>query len=63
MSSRLPFASLALVAGLSLFPLPSFSEIKTSSDFKVLGSQETGFNVAAVEELIKKGDASIQKRI
>jgi len=61
MPSRLTLSTLALMAGLSALPVPCFAQSAASSNNKVLSQANGGFNVTAVEQLLKEGDKAIAK--
>ena len=58
MGCRLPMTAFALMASLIISPGSSFAQT-SSSDNKVLAREEGGFNVSAIEALLKKGDNSV----
>ncbi len=58
MHRRLFLAAIALSAGIAFVPKPALANSSSSSGLKVLARQEGGFNVSAVQNLIKKGDKS-----
>tara|TARA_B100000700_G_C14574846_1_gene637314 strand:- start:133 stop:654 length:522 start_codon:yes stop_codon:yes gene_type:complete len=55
MSFRLKSTAFCLIAGFLLSPIPLKAE-DTSSSYKVLASQKTGYNLSTVRNLIKTGD-------
>ncbi|MFM1900675.1 MAG: hypothetical protein RLZZ216_1251 [Cyanobacteriota bacterium] len=60
MRSRLSLTALALVAGLSLSSAAGLAQTSEDSQAsKVLASGGAGFNVAAVQSLINRGDAAV----
>ena len=63
MRSRLSLTALALAAGLSLTPAVAMAQADAAGDdggvAKVLASGGAGFNVAAVQDLINRGDAAV----
>ena len=63
MRCRLPMTAFAITAGLIFSPGPSFAQTPSSStsNYKVLAREKDGFNVSAVEELLKRGDSSVAK--
>jgi len=61
MQSRLTVSALALLAGLTFSAAPGLAENTTSANNKVLSQAKGGFNVAAVEALLKEGDKSAAK--
>ncbi len=56
MKLRLTLSASAIAAGLIFSCLPSLAEKASSSSFKVLASEESGFNVMTVEFHIQKGE-------
>ena len=58
MRCRLPMTALALLAGLALFSGCSPEEKSSTTATRVLAEEVNGFNVAAVNSLLKKGDAA-----
>ena len=61
MRGRLSITACAFFAGFLLSSLPSFGQASTSN-YKVLASEERPFNVKAVKSLIKKGDKAASNR-
>ncbi len=61
MRYRIPITTLALLAGFAFLPASSLAESPASSSYKVLASEDGGFNFSAVEQLLEKGDNSIAK--
>ncbi|WP_320668006.1 hypothetical protein [Prochlorococcus sp. MIT 1307] len=59
MRCRLPMTAFALTTSLIFCPGPSFSETAPSSNYKVLASEEVGFNVSSLEKLLEKGDEAV----
>lgn len=53
----------ALMASLVLSPIPSLATdtSMSSSDYKVLSSKKSGFNIASIEKILKKGDSLASK--
>jgi len=61
MRCRFPMTAFALMASLLFSTGPSFSQTSGPSNNRVLAREQGGFNVFALEELIKKGDSSVAK--
>ena len=61
MRCRFPMTAFALSASLIFSTGPSFAETSFSSNYKVLASEQDGFNVSAVQQLLSKGDDSVAK--
>ncbi len=59
MRCRFSMTAFALTASLLFSSAPSFGE--SSSTYKVLSRDKTGFNVSAVEELLRRGDKSVSQ--
>mgnify|MGYP001480553580 CR=1 FL=1 len=60
MSYRLKSAAFFLVAGFLFSPI-SFKAEESSSNYKVLAGQKTGYNLSTVRNLIKTGDELAMK--
>ena len=56
MKLSLSITASALAAGLAFSSMPLFAEDNSSSSYKVLASENEGFNLMRVESYMKKGD-------
>ena len=56
MKLRLSITASAIAAGLVFSCMPSFAEKTSTSSYKVLASENEGFNLMRVEAYLKKGD-------
>ena len=61
MRSRLWMTAYALMAGLGFTPSVCLAQKASSINYKVLANEDSGFNVALVEKLLKKGDSLVSK--
>ncbi len=59
MRCRFPMTAFALTASLIISPLTSIAQTSSSANYKVLASEQGGFNLSAVEGLLRKGDSAI----
>tara|TARA_Y100001968_G_C19152282_1_gene616760 strand:+ start:91 stop:621 length:531 start_codon:yes stop_codon:yes gene_type:complete len=61
MSCRFSISTCALLLGLVLSPSSSFAQSQSKPSYRVLAREEGGFNVYAVDRLLRKGDKSASK--
>ena len=59
MSFRTICASCSVALGLLFFPSPAFSEVETSSKYKVLSSEKSGLNLSTINTFLDQAQVAI----